>query len=221
MAQTWTHLLFAHWRVPVEDLRRRVPKLFDLDLYEGQAWLGVVPFDLAVIRARGVPPLPGASRFPEINVRTYVTVGGRPGVYFFSLDAAHLPAVLTARWFFRLPYRHATMSLEAADDQVRYESRRRRGTAVFRGTYAPVGPTFNATPGSLEEFLVERYCLYTSLLGTRLRLEIDHPAWSLQQARASFDENTMAEPLGLRLQGAPLLHYAHRQETIGWLPYPC
>jgi uncharacterized protein len=221
MAQTWTHLLFAHWRVPVQELRARVPKRFDLDLYEGEAWLGVVPFDLAMIRARGLPPLPGASRFPEINVRTYVTVGGRPGVYFFSLDAANLAAVLTARWFFRLPYRHAAMGIQAAGDDVRYVSRRRRGTAVFRGTYAPTGPAFTAAPGSLDEFLVERYCLYTSFLGTRLRLEIDHPAWSLQKARASIDENTMTGPLGLRLEGEPLLHYAHRQETIGWLPYSC
>jgi uncharacterized protein YqjF (DUF2071 family) len=221
MAQTWTHLLFAHWPVPVDELRARVPRLFDLDLYEGQAWLGVVPFDLAMIRARGLPPLPGASRFPEINVRTYVTVGGRPGVYFFSLDAANLAAVLTARWFFRLAYRHASMTIEPAGEEVRYQSSRRRGKAVFRGTYAPVGPAFTAAPGSLDEFLVERYCLYTSVAGVRLRLEIDHPAWSLQKARASFDENTMTGPLGLRLEGEPRLHYAHRQETIGWLPYPC
>jgi len=222
MAQTWTHLMFAHWPVPTAALRARVPRLFDLDLYDGQAWLGVVPFDLAMIRARGLPPLPGVSRFPEINVRTYVTVGGRTGVYFFSLDAANLAAVLTARVFFRLPYRHAAMAIGLGDEgQVRYESRRRRGGAAFRGTYAGEGPVFTAAPGSLDEFLVERYCLYTSVAGIRLRLEIDHPPWSLQRARATFDENSMTVPIGIDLDGEPLLHYVARQEMIGWLPYPC
>lgn len=221
LSQVWTHLLFAHWPVSAAALRGLVPKALELDLYEGQAWLGVIPFDLAMLRARALPPLPGVSRFPEINVRTYVTVGGRPGVYFFSLDAANLPAVLAARAFFRLPYRHAAMRIQALDGEVQYESRRREGTAAFRATYAGTGPVFTAAPGSLDEFLTERYCLYTTAFGVALRLEIDHAPWPLQAAQASFEENTMAAPVGIRLEGQPVLRYAAHQAMVGWLPYPC
>ena len=221
MAQEWRDVLFAHWPVPIETLRPRIPRGLDLDLHDGQAWLGVVPFDLAMLRARGLPPIPGAGSFPELNVRTYVAVGGRPGVYFFSLDAASLLAVIGARTAFRLPYRHASMSLRREGRDVHYESRRRVGGASFRGSYAPVGAVFTATPGSFDEWLVERYCLYTYILGARMRLEIDHAPWPLQRAQATIRENTMTVPLGIPLDGDPVLHYAALQETVGWLPYPC
>ena len=88
MTQTWHDLLFAHWPVDGVRLRALVPAEFPLDLYDGQAWLGIVPFRMANVGPRGVPSLPGVSAFPELNVRTYVRVADRPGVYFFSLDAA-------------------------------------------------------------------------------------------------------------------------------------
>src|SRR5688572_24482592 len=97
MTQTWHHLLFAHWRVDVGRLRAHVPSPFDIDLFEGDAWLGVVPFDMTGVRLRGLPPLPLLSAFPELNVRTYVTVQGKPGVFFFSLDAGSTVAVRAAR----------------------------------------------------------------------------------------------------------------------------
>ena len=65
-----------------------VPAGLELDTFEGQAWIGVVPF-----RMTGIRPVASAaawlSAFAELNVRTYVTVGGKPGVCFFSLDAAN------------------------------------------------------------------------------------------------------------------------------------
>ena len=103
MTQTWHDLLFAHWPVPAESLARLVPSPFELDLFEGRAWLGIVPFVMTNVAPRGVPALPGLSSFPELNVRTYVRVGGRPGVYFFSLDAASVLAVRAARLLLHLP----------------------------------------------------------------------------------------------------------------------
>jgi uncharacterized protein YqjF (DUF2071 family) len=221
MRQVWTDLLFAHWRVPFETLRPLVPASLTLETWEGEAWLGVVPFDLSRLQPRALPPLPGMGSFPEINVRTYVNVGGRRGVYFFSLDAASPGAVFVARTFFRLPYRNAAITIRReGGGAFHYDSARRDGAARFRGRYAPEGAPFTAAPGSLDEWLTERYCLYTTALGRPWRLDIDHPPWALQRARATIDENTMAAPIGVTLAGAPLLHFAARQDMVGWAPVP-
>jgi uncharacterized protein len=124
MKQTWHDLLFAHWPLPAAVMRPLVPVRLMLDTFDGQCWVGVVPFHMSGIRARGLPPLPGLSRFPELNVRTYVTHSGKPGVYFFSLDAANLPAVWAARTFYHLPYFHADMSSREIDGSIQYSSRR-------------------------------------------------------------------------------------------------
>jgi uncharacterized protein YqjF (DUF2071 family) len=102
MQQVWHDLLFAHWPLPHDLLRPLIPAQLELDRFDGQCWVGVVPFRMSGIRGRGMPALPGLSRFPELNVRTYVTHGGKSGVYFFSLDAANLPAVWVARKFYHL-----------------------------------------------------------------------------------------------------------------------
>jgi len=150
MSQTWHDLLFAHWPMKAETLRPFVPAELPLDTWEGQCWVGVVPFHMSDIHRRGLPPLPGLSRFPELNVRTYVTVGVKPGVYFFSLDAANLPAIWAARRFYHLPYFHASMSTHAHGDWIHYESVRRNQRTEFRGRYRPRGPVVLRNPHSLE-----------------------------------------------------------------------
>ena len=112
MTQSWHDLLFAHWRVDVSEVRRAVPAAFDLDLFDGEAWLGVVPFHMTNVGLRATPAVPWISAFPELNVRTYVRVADRPGVYFFSLDAARWLAVAAARALLNLPYYTADMTLE-------------------------------------------------------------------------------------------------------------
>lgn len=140
MTQSWHDVLFAHWPVTPSDLRRLVPDPFELDLFDGEAWLSVVPFRMTNVSVRGVPPLPWLSKFPELNVRTYVRVADRPGVYFFSLDAARRPAVHAARMFLNLPYHLAEMTVERSGDAVRYESTRRRPeAAAFSASYTPLG----------------------------------------------------------------------------------
>ena len=221
MTQSWHDLLFAHWRVDVSDVRRAVPAPFDLDLFDGEAWLGVVPFYMTNVGLRATPALPWISTFAELNVRTYVRVADRPGVYFFSLDAARWLAVAAARAFLNLPYYAADMTVELRRDGLRYESTRRtREPAEFRAIYEPTSAPFVASTGSIEYFLTERYCLYhQNHRGHPYRLDIHHRPWSLQVARAAITMNTMAAASRLTLNGAPaLLHFARRQDVVAWAP---
>jgi len=219
----WNDLLFAHWPVPPEGLRRIVPPSLMLDLHEGQAWLAVTPFHMTGVRPRAMPALPWLSAFPELNVRTYVTLGGRPGVYFFSLDVTSLAAVTGARTLYMLPYFLAQMSVTHEGAWVHYSSHRSHwhgSPAHFIARYRPTGGVFRSTPGSLEHWLTERYCLYTTDSRNEVyRAEIHHPPWPLQPAEAAIFRNTMAAPLGIELPEQPaLLHYAQRLEVLVWLP---
>jgi len=223
MTQSWHHLLFAHWPVDPATVRERIPPALPLDLYDGQAWIGIVPFHMTNVAPRGLPNVPLVSAFPELNVRTYVTVEGRPGVYFFSLDAASTIAVAAARTLFGLPYFAAEMTVTVDAAGVQYQSVRKprtAGVAEFTGRYRPLSPVQPPVAGRLEYFLTERYCLYRVDRSNRIhRLEIHHPPWPLQVAEAAFDRNTMAAAAGIQLPPvAPLLHYAHRQDMVAWAP---
>jgi len=222
MAQNWEDLLFAHWPVPADKLRALVPRELELDMFEERAWIGVVPFRMSGVRLRGTPAVLGLSAFPELNVRTYVTAGGKPGVWFFSLDAANRIAVAVARAWFQLPYFYAHMKSESNQGEITYSSGRidRRGRGErFSAKYGAVGKCFHARVGTLEYFLTERYCLYAQRGdGAILRGEIHHLPWELQEARAEIGENTMAERLSVALAGEPLLHFSELQEVIVWPP---
>jgi uncharacterized protein YqjF (DUF2071 family) len=222
MTQTWHDLLFAHWPVAARDLRPLVPPAFELDTFAGDAWIGVVPFSMTNVAPRGVPTMSWISEFPELNVRTYVRVGDRPGVFFFSLDAASRLAVKTARRLLNLPYFFASMTSTSDRSRVTYESRREHSKqpATFRGDYWPIGPGIEAQRESLEYFLTERYCLYgVDRQGRPYRMEIHHPPWALQPADAVIRENTMADAAGISLPAVrPLLHFAKRQDTVVWSP---
>jgi len=221
MTQTWHDLLFAHWAVDVETLRARVPLALDLDLWDERAWLGIVPFRMTNVAPRGIPAVPGLSAFPELNVRTYVRVGDKPGVFFFSLDAATATAVYGARLLFGLPYYTAAMDVRERDGSIHYTSRRtarssHRAELVVR--YRPTGPVYEARPGTHGYFLTERYCLYTvDKKGRPHRLEIHHPPWPLQRAEATFEVLEMTEQSGMTLPDQrPLLHFAKRQDVVAF-----
>lgn len=222
MAQSWHDLLFAHWPIDPAVLRPRIPAKLTVDTFDGKAWLGIVPFRMSGVRLRGTPPLPWLSAFPELNVRTYVTAEGKPGVWFFSLDAANPLAVIAARLSFHLPYFNARMACDSEHGWIQYRSdRTHRGAsaASFLGRYRPVGTIFQPQPGSLEHFLTERYCLYSANGAKLYRGEIHHPPWSLQLAEAHFDRNTMPEASGFSLPYTPpLLHFARRQDMVAWAP---
>ena len=216
MGQTWDELLFAHWRAPADALRSHLPEGLELDLFEDKAWIGVTPFRVTGLRARGLPPLPLISSFLEVNTRTYVTAGGKPGIWFFSLDAESGLAVEAARRAYKLPYFRADMRAEWRDGRLRYESTRRGGErAALRVGYQPIGDVIDADPSSLAHFLTERYCLYTEDAGRLKRAEIHHEPWPLQPAEAEIEENTMP-PSGIELLEAPLLHFSARQDVVIW-----
>jgi hypothetical protein len=221
MTQTWHNLLFAHWPVDAAALRAKLPAGFQLDLFDGQAWLGVVPFYMTNVAPRAVPALPWLSAFAELNVRTYVRVGGKPGVYFFSLDATNPVAVGVARTFVHLPYYVASMEVEEREGWIHYSSRRTSPgahPAELVARYRPSGPASEPAPETLDYFLTERYCLYTVDGAFHpYRLEIHHPPWRLQPADAAITINTMADAAGIRLPSTrPLLHFSKRQDMVAW-----
>jgi uncharacterized protein len=223
MAQRWHDLLFAHWPVDARALRALLPRQLNIDTFKGQAWVAVVPFRMSGVHLRGMPAVPRLSKFPELNVRTYVVAQGKPGVWFFSLDAGNRAAVAIARAWFHLPYFRARMSSEERDNTIHYRSERtHRGApaACLEGRYRPAGEAFSPQPGTLEHFLTERYCLYSSdSRGALIRGEIHHPSWSLQVAEAQFSRNTMAEAAGISLPASkPLMHFARGQNVFVWQP---
>src|SRR5713226_6678110 len=222
MAQSWHDLLFAHWPVDAAVLRPLLPPQLQIDIFEGHAWLAVVPFRMTGVRLRVTPPVPWLSAFPELNVRTYVTCGGKPGVWFFSLDAGNSLAVAIARAWFHLPYFRARMSCTERDGWIQYHSERtHRGApaGLLMGRYRPVDDTFFPHHGTLEYFLTERYCLYTADgRGQIIRVEIHHAPWPLQRAEAEFSRISMSESLEIALISQPLLHFARRQDVLVWPP---
>lgn len=221
MKQRWHDLLFAHWAMPAEALRALVPRQLELDLYDGSAWVAVAPFWMSGIRGRLAPPLPFFHKFCELNVRTYVRYKGVPGVYFFSLDAGSLPAVLGARATYKLPYFHAAMLVRSAGEEFEYSSSRLQmpRPANFHGRYRPVSPPRVREKGSVENFLTERYCLYTVDRGSVLRAYIHHSPWQLQDAVAELEINTMAQAAGITLpESKPLLHFSREIEVLVWWP---
>ncbi|MFA7339524.1 MAG: DUF2071 domain-containing protein [Candidatus Obscuribacterales bacterium] len=255
--QSWCNLLFAHWHVPQQALRALVPEQLELDLFEGQAYIAVVPFEMREVSPRLIPSMPWLSFFPELNVRTYVRYKGKPGVYFFSLDAGNPVAVWLACNFYHLPYCDAKMqcqknivagqrqysytsvrlahsrtkettapsanSAASRHSEASHDSESKKGSPLFNHkkaeldvTYGPTGSVYNSTPGSLEHFLTERYCLFTVFSGTVYRGDIHHKPWPLQPARAQWRVNTMTAPLGLELKDEPILHFVENIDTVEW-----
>jgi uncharacterized protein len=230
MRQVWEDLLFAHWPVEPAVLRPFIPTNLEIDSHNGRAWIGLVPFRMSGVGARVIPA--EFSPFPELNVRTYVVHRGKPGVWFFSLDAAHALTVWGARKVFHLPYFFAAMTCEERDGWIHYRSQRHSADsesakpvaaapARFSARYRPVADVFQAQPGSLEYFLTERYCLYApGPRGALLRCEIHHPPWPLQHAEAVFEENTMMNAAGLAVAAlqSNYLHFSRRQRVVVWPP---
>lgn len=221
MSQAWCDLLFAHWPVPADSLRPHIPPGLRIDTFGGSAWIGIVPFFMRQTRPFRLPLPFGLGDLPELNVRTYVVAEDKPGVWFFSLDAASRPAVRAARFWYHLPYFDARMSVSPKDDAILYQSQRTHRdapTAEFSARYRPTGDVYHSRTGSLDQWLTERYCLYAAdRHGWLYRGENDHVQWPLQPAEAEIERNTMTRPIGLTLpQMPPILHFARRIEAIFW-----
>ena len=226
MKMHWHDLLFMHYRVPVEQLRRLIPQPLEIDTFDGSAWIGIVPFRMTGVSPRFVPAVPWWSNFPELNVRTYVQIDGKAGVWFFSLDATNPLAVRFARRTFHLNYVDANISFDHKDMScdgtwITYKSTRtHKGEppAKLNCEYRPIGTPYRAEPDSLEYFLTARYCLYCgNSAGKVFRGEIDHDPWDLQQAQAIVQENTMFNGLDIEpVDDKPILHYAQHVAAKAW-----
>jgi uncharacterized protein YqjF (DUF2071 family) len=220
--QSWHDLLFAHWPVPASRVRALVPSELAVHEFDQTSWVGVVPFHMSGIARRPLPALPWLSAFPELNLRLYVEHGGRPGVWFLSLDAANPLAVWAARRWFHLPYFHARMGVRVEAREVAYESARRHSgpPVVFRARYRPASAAYEASHGTLEHWLTERYCLYARSSSGRLyRTEIHHPPWPLQRAEAEIERNDLfAGHFDAPSGPPPVLHFARRLDVVVWSP---
>ena len=220
MHQNWGKLLFMHWPIDAELLRPLIPRQLEIDLLEGSAWIGVVPFTMWGIRAAFLPPIPGTSAFHELNVRTYVHYQGVPGVWFFSLDAANRLAVWGARRFYHLPYFNAEMSLRQTGGAITYSSKRfdRRGAlAEFEAAWSIGEALPQSRPDSIEFFLTERYYLYSVHRDRLYCARIYHEPWPLRKATLTNHRSTMFESLELpQSNGEPILHYAESLSVGIW-----
>ncbi|NHM32398.1 DUF2071 domain-containing protein [Neobacillus terrae] len=207
MTQTWENLLFIHWPVSAESLRNLIPEELELETYNGTAWIGIIPFQVNSQRVRKVPEIPLFNEYLELNVRTYIKHNGVKGIFFFSLDASHPLAVLGAR-ILSLPYKNASMDFEKKEDKVHFESKRVLSTdtpANFKAVYRPVSPPEESVPDSLEQFLYERYVLFTKGAYEILRGDILHEPWEVSKASLEIQENSMS-PVELPSQ-EPLVHF--------------
>jgi uncharacterized protein YqjF (DUF2071 family) len=206
--QRWDRLLFLHFEVPRESLQALVPSRLELDTFEGRAFVSVTPFTVVGARLRGAPPLPGISRFHELNVRTYVRNGEDAAVWFFSLDAASPAAVAIARASLRLPYCYAGMHRSLDRGVFRYDSVRvlPAPQATFSGSWSVRGDAAPAEPGTLSHFLCERYALFSRAFASKLfRVRVRHAPWPLRAAEEVRFAETLAQADGLPPLGAPVL----------------
>ena len=214
MFQNWKHLLFLHWEIPFDEIREKVPRSLDIDLFEGKAYIGLIPFTLSGVRAAMTPALPGISSFHEVNVRTYVLhKGGNPGVWFFSLDASSVLAVELARMLYHLPYYPSEIDFKPAGrtEPFRFDSRRTLGgdPAICKVRYAAEGLAAPATPGTIDHFLIERYILYTEHNHVLRRARVHHHPYPIQRATVDSLEESVVWAAGLKHPAAPVTrHYA-------------
>ena len=220
----WRNLLFAHWEIDPTTVGRLIPAGLELDLFDGRAYVGAVPFVMEGVSPRLIPRLPRLHRFPELNLRTYVKSGGKPGVWFFSLDAGQKLAIRVARRFFRLPYFDAQFQVHNAGGSIEYSRVRTHSNApgaIFSSTYRPAGPAIASVPGTLDSWLTDRYCLYAAGKGHLYRGDIDHQTWPLQPAVAELRANTLGDWLGIELGGPPAtLHFSEVLDVRAWILEP-
>lgn len=225
MRMVWHDLLFMHWKVDADQLRAHMPPSLELDTWDGQAWIGIVPFRMSGVSLRWLPDLPWVSTFPELNVRTYV-VGpdGQPGVWFYSLDASSALAVKGARWLYHLKYMHAKIRFQQnrncdCGSWIRYSSQRthrNEPAAELSVEYRPIGPAYEAARGTLLDWLTSRYSLFSAdRQGNLHRGDIVHDPWSLRDAQAIVHTNSMTDGIGVELPDElPLLHFSALTKVV-------
>ncbi|HLJ16391.1 MAG TPA: DUF2071 domain-containing protein [Bryobacteraceae bacterium] len=207
MFQGWERLTFLHWRYPSEVIRPLLPAGIEIDTFDGAAWIGLTPFILTGLRPARLPAIPWISRFPEMNVRTYVRgPDGERGIWFFSLEADRLAAVVGARLFYGLPYRWAKLRVRYNSGTVEYTSRRYFGPGRANIAIRIGSPI---QPNEQERFLTARFRLYAMLAGRLAFAQVDHPPWPLRSAEIlRLDQNVVDHSGVPGTSGEPLVHFS-------------
>jgi len=218
--QSWLDLAFVHYRIDAKQIKHRLPDGLKLQEFDGTAWVGLVPFRMAGVMRRPFPDLPPFTTFPELNLRTYVEKDGKPGVWFFSLDADCRPLVWGGRMLYHLPYFYARMSHCWADGWHQFQSRRPNDTARFKARYRPTGESLRVTIGSFEHWATERYCLYSHSAGHGLsRVDVHHVPWPLQRGEIEIEANEILTAAGLTpLPESPRCHYSSGVHVVSYRP---
>jgi len=216
LRQRWLNLVFLHWEIDYIDLRKRIPNDLEIDLHDGKAWIAIVPFDMRAVTLRYFPAFSPLSNFPEINVRTYVVHNGKPGVWFFSLDAPSRFAVWAAKTFFNLPYRHGDVKIEDQNGIHHYTSQ--VGEDRFDSIYQPITGAAALGKGSFEEWCTERYCLYCqSNEGHLYRTEVQHQKWPLQNAEIDLRKNSLLDRFNVG-ERRPSVLYSESIDVVAYAP---
>ncbi len=221
MRQRWRNLLFSHWPIPLETLRRHIPSELEIDTYQGRAYLGVIVFMIEGIHLRGLSSLSLTPVFSEVNLRTYVHYQGKPGVFFLSLDVGDWASYTIAKRWYRLPYKKALISFQKEGQSFACQSVR-KGTIdppiSFGVKYAPASEVYVPKEGTLDHWLTERYCLFSTNNGSNIYCgEIHHRPWPLQKAKADISKNTLFTPFRMEgSEGKPICHFSKGLDTLFW-----
>ena len=218
ISQEWRELTFMHWKVDPKRLQPHLPDGLEIDLFEGEAYVGVIPFIMKNVRPRRLPAVPGISTFAEFNVRTYVVKDGQAGVFFLTLDAKSLVTCFHAPRAYGLAYRYAKAKVKRNADVLQWQSRRSSDGAELRGTSTGKVLKQSAEVGSLEHFLFERYCLYTEHKGCLRRAYVHHQPWTFQEGDITLEANSLLESydLGLDVHAPDLVHISKGLPVKTW-----
>ncbi|MBS4176485.1 YqjF family protein [Lederbergia citrea] len=218
--QTWDKLLFCHWSLPAELLRAHVPNDVDLDLFNGEAWIAIIPFKVNHMRVHGIPEIPYLNSYLELNLRTYVKYKGTPGIYFFTLDANKWSAVIGAKIGAQLPYRHSLMKMNIKENKVYFQSKRKHpgsSKESFYINYQSDSNLYLPEVESLEYWLFERYCFFTTRGKHLYRGDIHHDRWRVSKAKATIQANSLVPFLPQKyFERQPLLHLSASKQVFAW-----
>ena len=216
--QSWLDLAFIHYRADAEQIGTLLPSGLRLQEFDGSAWIGLVPFRMAGVTRRPLPDIPRFSSFPELNLRTYVEFEGKPGVWFFSLDADSWPVVFGGRRIYGLPYFSASMQQRLRAGWFSFSSIRRSGEATFEARYRPFGEVFFPPLGTFEHWATERYCLYSFSASCGIeRVEVHHAPWPLQRAEVVIEQCSMLSSANITpLKGEPVCHFSSGVHVVSF-----
>jgi len=220
MEQNWEKILFLHWPIDPALIQARIPPGLEVDLFEDKAWIGITPFKVTGLHLMSLPPVPGLDSFNEINVRTYVHYEGKPGIWFFSLDASKLIPVIAARLFYQVPYHSAAISFHDSGTQFSVDMTRTANRDVgFEARWQKGTRLRDPDVGSLAFFLVERYCFFAELRSSIMMTRVYHHPWILDEAVLESCESNLIGSVGLpEPSGEPLAHFSEGVSTQIWEP---